>query len=240
MFFKLFFVSLLSTCLAYSFLPPSINKMIGAAAIGSTMILNTIDDQEPIKHAPIIHNINEFTQTTNIVVERNNIYLYGDISPQSCEELKNKINEMNFNGRLFKISYNTEPPPINLHIQSTGGSLMNALYIVDLIENLDTNVITYVDGYSASAASLINVVGKKRYMTKNSLIMIHQLSSGREGKYEELNDANENLSLLMNKIKLIYLKHTKIPVEILDEILKHDLWLDSTKCKEFGLIDEII
>ena len=239
MFLNLYFITLFSSCLAYS-LSPTINKIIGAAAISSTMVLNKMDTVEPIKHPPIIRNINEFTQTTSIAVERNNIYLYGDISPQSCEELKNKLNEMDFNGQLFKISYNTDPPPINLHIQSIGGSLMNAFYIVDLIENLQTKVVTYVDGYSASAASLINVVGKERYMTKNSLVMIHQLSSGREGKYEELNDANENMNLLMNKIKIIYLKHTKIPVEVLDDILKHDLWLDASKCKEYGIVDKII
>lgn len=240
MFFKTILLALFSNCLSYQFIGPSMNKLIGAAAIGSTMVLNKLDGQEPMKHPPIIRNINDFTQTTSISVQRNNIYLYGDITPQSCEELKNKLNELDFNGQLFRISYNSEPPPIHLHIQSTGGSLMNALYIVDLIENLQTKVITYVDGYSASAASLINVVGKERYMSKNSLVMIHQLSSGREGKYEELNDANENMSLLMNKIKTIYLKHTKIPIEILDEILKHDLWLDASKCKEYGLVDKII
>ena len=77
------------------------------------------------------------------------------------------------------MSYGTEPPPINIHIQSGGGSLMNAFYIVDLIQNINSKVNTYVDGYSASAASLMNVVGNKRYMTKNSMMLIHQLSSGR-------------------------------------------------------------
>ena len=117
---------------------------------------------------------------------------------------------------------------------------MNALYIVDLIESIDTPVYTYVDGYSASAASLINVVGEKRFMTKNSLIMIHQLSSNKQGKFEELDDEMTNLNHLMEKIKTIYVKHTNIPSKTLDEILKHDLWFDASISKEYGLIDEII
>ena len=117
---------------------------------------------------------------------------------------------------------------------------MNALYIVDLVDSLDTPVNTYIDGYSASAASLINVVGKKRYMTKNSMILIHQLSSNKQGKFEELNDEMSNLNQLMKKIKTIYSEHTHIPIGVLDELLKHDIWFDSTTSKNYGLIDEII
>ena len=166
--------------------------------------------------------------------------IYGHLKRKQIDELKNKLNDLDFNGRLFKISYGTTPPPINLHIQSNGGSLMNALYIVDLIDNLETPVNTYVDGYAASAASLISVMGKERYMTKNSMILIHQLSSGREGKYEELHDDNENLIMLMDKLKTIYMEHSHISEEILDNILKHDLWLDAERCKQYGLIDKII
>ena len=79
--------------------------------------------------------------TSSISVERNNIYLYGDISPESCEALKNKINELDFNSELFRLSYGTEPPPINIHIQSNGGSLMNSFYIVDLIESIKQRLI---------------------------------------------------------------------------------------------------
>tara|TARA_Y100000816_G_scaffold291980_1_gene285264 strand:+ start:5568 stop:6365 length:798 start_codon:yes stop_codon:yes gene_type:complete len=180
------------------------------------------------------------TSTTRITVVRNNIYFYGDVSSQSCEELKNKMIEMDFNGKLFKIQYGTQSPPINLHIQSTGGSLMDSLYIVDLIKSLDTPVNTYVDGYAASAASLMSVAGNKRYMTKNSMILIHQLSSGSEGKYAEMTDNMKNLQQLMAKVKAIYTDYTSIPFAQLDDILKHDLWLDAETCKRYGLVDEII
>lgn len=220
----------------------NLQKIIGSTLITSSLLAQPIDgvnkfhQQTPV---PIITDNGQFS-SSKITTQRNNIYLYGDISPESCEELKNYITEMDFNGKLFKITYNLEQPPINLHIQSSGGSLMNALYIVDLIESLDTPVNTYVDGYSASAASLINVVGKKRYMTKNSMILIHQLSSNKQGKFEELNDEMSNLNQLMKKIKTIYSERTNIPISVLDEILKHDIWFDSATSKKYGLIDEII
>jgi ATP-dependent Clp protease protease subunit len=101
-------------------------------------------------------------------------------------------------------------------------------------------VNTYVDGYCASAATLLSVVGKNRYMSANSLILIHQLYSGYEGKYEELSDSMINTNNLMKKIKNIYLKHTNIKENELNEILKHDLWLDAETSLKYGLVDKII
>ena len=63
---------------------------------------------------------------------------------------------------------------------------------------------------------------------------------GKEGKYQELTDDQQNMQLLMNKIKTIYLRKTTIPYIQLNEILNHDLWLDADTCKKYGLIDEII
>ena len=45
---------------------------------------------------------------------------------------------------------------------------------------------------------------------------------------------------MMNKVKSIYLSKTKLEYLQLEDILKHDLWLDANTCKKYGLIDEII
>ena len=197
MYFTKILILFVSYATAFSIKPPAVLfKHLGSTIVASTLLTsNSINLQSIPNNHPVIKNDNQFESTTNVLVERNNIYLYGDITPESCEQLKNKLNELNFNGRLFKISYNSDPPPINIHIQSSGGTLMNSFYIVDLIESLEIPVNTYVDGYSASAATLINVVGNKRYMTKNSMMMIHQLSSSSQGKYENLNDNSKNMNM---------------------------------------------
>lgn len=232
LFFILFFPGILAL---------NIKNFVKTSIISSSLFLNNI---EPIQALPKTsfetiadQNIHS---STKISMERNNIYIYGAITPESCENLKTKLQDLDYNGRIFKINYNTDPPPINLHIQSTGGSLLNSLYIVDLIQSLETPINTFVDGYAASAASIISVVGNNRYMTKNSMILIHQLSSGKEGKFQELDDDMKNLQQLMNKVKRIYLEHTNIPFLELNEILQHDLWLDAETCKKYGLVDEII
>ena len=55
----------------------------------------------------------------------------------------------------------------------------------------------------------------------------------------EIEDEFKNLQDLMEKIKEIYKEYTNIPKKELNELLKHDLWLDSNKCLKYGLVEEI-
>ena len=168
------------------------------------------------------------------------IKFYGPVSEQSCLELSQVIGYMDTKARQLKVLHEDYNPKIHLHIQSSGGSLMPAFYICDLIKNTKTPIYTYVDGYCASAASLISVCGDKRFMTKHSSILIHQLSSAAAGKYNELKNEVDNLSVFMNAVREIYMENTNIDRETLDSLLSTDLWLDSETCLAHGLADELL
>ena len=111
---------------------------------------------------------------------------------------------------------------------------------MDTILRCKVPVETYVDGFSASAATFLTVVGKKRYMSRNSYMLVHQLSTTFWGTYSNFEDEKQNLDLMMKNIKNIYKEYTKIPMKKLNEILKHDLMWDAKTCLEYGMIDEII
>ena len=183
------------------------------------------------------------SKPTFLQEDANSIYFYGSVTPETCFVLKNRIHELTSKSKRFSYDYNTLPFPIHLHIQSGGGSLFPTIYVVDLIKNQDSSVpiYTYVDGYAASAATLLSVAGSKRYMTKNSLMLIHQLSSGAEhGKYMELKDNMQNMDSLMKIIVSIYKENTKLTDDKLYELLQKDIWLNSSQCLEYGLVDFII
>ena len=114
------------------------------------------------------------------------------------------------------------------------------LSAVDYILKSKVPVHTVIDGCAASAATLMSVVGTKRYMHKNACMLVHQLSGIMWGKFQEMKDDMLNSEMLMKKIKNIYKEHTKIPQDKLDQILKHDIWWDADQCLEYGLVDEVI
>ena len=70
-------------------------------------------------------------------------------------------------------------------------------------------------------------------------MLIHQLSSGCWGQMDKLEEEMENLRELMDQIKNIYKKYSRIPTEELDEILKHDYWWNADICMSKGLVDEV-
>lgn len=180
-------------------------------------------------------------QGGSVRVSENTIFFYADVTEQSALELNQALYELdaklkntgNFLGADFK-------PHIKLRINSYGGSLFAGLAILDVIRNLKSDVYTYVDGAAASAATIISIAGAQRFIGKNSMMLIHQLSTGNYGKYSELEDDMENNKRLMKMIKDIYKQYTKVPMKNIDEILKHDLWFDSAKCLEFGLVDKVL
>ena len=171
-------------------------------------------------------------------VVENNIYFYGDITEANALELNAALYEMDKKLSITNVFLDMNPV-INLHINSYGGSLFAGLATVDVIRNLKSNVHSIIEGAAASAATIISVACTKRFMGKYSKMLIHQLSAGAYGKYNELEDDMENNKHLMSTIKEIYKVYTNVPMKKINEILKHDLWFDSKTCLELGLVDEI-
>lgn len=167
------------------------------------------------------------------------IKYYGDVSTQNCLFLTETLKKMDYQSKIVEMQYGIRPP-IKLHLQSHGGELLPSFYVCDFIQNLETPVHIYIDGYVASAASLIAVCGRKRIMTKHSFILIHQLKSKLSGKFNEMEDEIRNLNFFMNNLKDIYLNNSKISSEKLEKLLATDIWISAEECLSLGLIDEII
>jgi ATP-dependent protease ClpP protease subunit len=194
---------------------------------------NDDDEDEAIEKIRSLMNKDESD------MELNHIYFYRAVTTDSCLDLNKKINEMTKKLLKHAIDYDIDPPNIYLHINSNGGSLLDAFSTVDTIKNSQIPIISIVEGAVASAATLISVVCSYRYATSSSVMLIHQLSNGFHGKYEEIKDDFENEMTMMNYIYDLYNKHSKLPLEFIKDILKHDIWLSSSKCLEYGLIDDI-
>lgn len=195
------------------------------------------EQQDQSGHQYIINAAPSSSGAVTRVVE-NNIYFYGDITEANALELNATLNELDKKLTITNVFLEIKPI-INLHINSYGGSLFAGLATVDVIRNLKSDVHSIIEGAAASAATIISVACQKRSMGKYSKMLIHQLSSGAYGKYNELEDDMENNTHLMETIKSIYKAYTNVPMKKLNEILKHDLWFDSKTCLELGLVDEI-
>lgn len=178
-----------------------------------------------------------------IYAKHNNIYFISGVNKNSVDTLIRLINEKNDafeNIKKNRLIKSVEPNPIYLHITSFGGCLFSGFKAADAIRRSKVPIYTVVDGYAASAGSIMSVVGRKRYMTPRSYVLIHQLSSSSWGKFAEMEDEYFNSKMMMKDIVDLYRRHTKMDRRYIEDQLKHDSWWRVDKCLEKGLIDEVL
>ena len=174
-------------------------------------------------------------------ITNNDLYFYSDVNNESCFLLNKSISDLSRQLLISQITFNLQtPPPINLYINSDGGELFGALSIVDLIKTNKVPVHSYVEGLVASASTLISISCHKRFIRKNSIMLVHQIRSWFGGTYENFVDENKNLELLTNTVKNLYLQNTKFKEDTLNELLKRDIYLNADEAIKYGLADEII
>lgn len=174
-------------------------------------------------------------------VNGNDIYFYSDVNLGSIFALNKTISDLEKQMLITQINLGLpKPPHINLYINSDGGEIFSAFTTVDRIKCCKVPIHTHVEGIVASAATLISVTGKKRTIGKSGVMLVHQLRSWCGGTHENFKDEAKNLEMLADKVKAIYLEHTKFTESDLNELLKHDIYLNADECLKFGLVDSIL
>lgn len=131
-------------------------------------------------------------------------------------------------------------PPVLLRINSNGGTWFDGLAVVDYIKRSTVPIHTVVDGFCASTATIISIAGHRRFINKNSFMLLHQLSGSSNGTLKQMKYNFESDALLMDRLIDFYLAHTNIKRKNLKRLLDKDLYLTSDKCLKYGLVDEVI
>jgi len=175
------------------------------------------------------------------VIDNNELYFYNNVNTDSAFIVNKTLSDLARQLLIAKITFALqETPHIKLHINSDGGEVFGALSIVDRIQSSKVPVHSYAEGLVASASTLISVCCHKRYIRKNTILLIHQVRSWFEGTYEDFNDEKQNMDLIMKIVKDIYLKHTKFTEDELNTLLKRDIYLNAEDAIRYGLADEIV
>lgn len=168
----------------------------------------------------------------------NHVYFNADVTHETmfrlCKELRTVAHKLK--ARAMPPS---PPSPIYLHVSTSGGDVSAAFSCVDCIKSLGLPVYSVVDGFVASAGTLITLASEKRYIQPNAYMLIHQVSSGVWGKMSAIHEQVGNLKKLMEHLTNFYLKHTKLKPKVLHQLLLTDVEWNAQECIAKGIVDEI-
>lgn len=131
-------------------------------------------------------------------------------------------------------------PNIELHIDSPGGNVWDAVSIYNAVRDHDAHVTVIVDAMAASAASFIAQAGDKRIMNRHSEMMIHDAHGMVIGNSADLAEAIEDMDRMSNKIAGIYADHAGGTAAQWRELMKKETWYSGEEAVKAGLADEVV
>lgn len=192
---------------------------------------------------PVLIAAGEHSDPLTVETIDNHVYFYSGVNSDRCLALVRQLREADSRLRSEHLSRNLpsgyEEVPIWLHIYSGGGDLFAGLAMADQIQMIKTPVYSIIEGYCASAATLISMSCTRRYIHKRALFLIHQLSDVAWGTYEQIQDEMNMLDMAMAMLVDFYASRSKQKEKEIRALLKRDSWFNAKQCLDRGFVDEI-
>ena len=131
--------------------------------------------------------------------------------------------------------------PINMYINSPGGSVTAGLAIYDTMNYIRSEVCTICVGMAASMAALLFSSGAKgkRFALPNSEIMIHQPLGGVSGQASDIKIHADHILRTREKLNSILSANTGKDMAQISADTDRDNYLSAEEALSYGLIDRI-
>ena len=159
--------------------------------------------------------------------------------------LGEQVNEHTANivvAQMLHLAYEDPKKDIKLYINSPGGSIYDGMAIYDTMQYIKPDVQTIGIGLQASMGAFLLSSGAKgkRFALPHAKVMIHQPSSGTQGKVTDMEiDLKEGLAVKEMLAELLA-KNTGQKLAKVKSDMERDYWMTPEEAKAYGLIDEVI
>lgn len=158
------------------------------------------------------------------------ILIYDDIGPEwagmvSATKIKNELDALG-------------PGDVTLRVNSYGGSVDEALAMIEVLGRHDGEINVSVDSIAASAASLFPVMFSST-AASHARIMIHEPWTVAIGNAAAIRKTADVLDTYRDSILTIYKQGMKNTDEEIRQMLADETWFSANAAKEAGLVDAV-
>jgi ATP-dependent Clp protease protease subunit len=156
-----------------------------------------------------------------------------------------EINEHTANvvvAQLLHLANEDPDKDIQMYINSPGGSVYDGLAIYDTMNYIKPDVQTVGIGLQASMGAFLLSSGAKgkRSILPNSRVMIHQPSSGTQGKVTDQEISLREALELKQKLAEVMAKNTGQKLAKVKADMERDFWMGASEAVAYGIADEVI
>ena len=131
---------------------------------------------------------------------------------------------------------------ISLYIDSPGGDVYAGLGIIDTMNFIKPDVSTICVGMAASMGAAILASGTKgkRLALPNSMILIHQPSSGVQGQQTDIQIVADETKWIREHLNQMLADATGQPIEKINADTERDNYMRASEAQAYGLVDKVI
>lgn len=131
--------------------------------------------------------------------------------------------------------------PIEILVNTFGGSVYDGFALISAIEGSKTPVHTHCPGKAMSMGFAIMAAGHTRSMSPIATLMYHECSAGVWDKLEGIKQEVEEMTRLQETYDGYVLKRTNIMKEKLEEVKagRGEWYVAADDAKKLGIVDEI-
>jgi ATP-dependent Clp protease, protease subunit len=142
---------------------------------------------------------------------------------------------------LFLESEDPEKP-INMYINSPGGSVTAGLAIYDTMQFVRPPLETLCVGQAASMGAVLLAAGAKgrRYALPHARVLIHQPHGGVEGQAADIEIQVREALRQRELVNEILARHTGQNIKKIEKDTDRDNFMVAQQAVEYGIVDEIL
>jgi ATP-dependent Clp protease protease subunit len=144
--------------------------------------------------------------------------------------------------QLLHLESDNSDLPIDLYLNSPGGSMTAMLAIYDTMQFIQASVTTTCVGQAASAAALLLAAGEpgKRFILPHGRVLLHQPSAQGQGTLPDLVLHAREVVRVRGQLEEVLSRHTGRTPEQLRADTERDKIFTAEDARAYGLVDEII
>ena len=148
------------------------------------------------------------------------------------------------NRQLLAMEQADSETPIVIMINSPGGEVYSGFSIYDTIQFIRPRVITLISGMAASMGSIVALAAEKddRLAFPHAKLLIHQplISGTLRGQASDIEIHARDIVDLKKRTHALYAERTGTAIEVFEELMQRDRWVDPIEAIKLGLISKII